>query len=176
MVCRGRESSGELAVAFRLLLEMEHYDPLHDSDIAPQSFDYWIMTHIYALRMDGWMNTTARRLWQTSTSEQHTEIDQMIRSERDRVQTESLRSMRRHLDRFAFHPTADEVRLLFADRLIQHGHLLEAELALDSLLRASRQEIAAKAAALKVSLLVAAERWPEAVAWGTALARGPCRA
>lgn len=102
-------------------------------------------------------------------------IDQMARAHLDQVLDDgSLLKLKKYVQRFGNHPAGSEAKMRLARRLIEDGHLLQAEMALMELQDAEDPATAATATALLAQMLLDHNKLPEAAICVQQL-RGPWR-
>ena len=173
IVSLGRESLGDHVGSFQALLAFSQAvaKPPAANEENAEPVAIIDVDRNLRVRSSRWLAAHAEHLYQQANAEQRMKIDQLILAERKKLPPDAIPLLRGFIERFAFHPAADEARLSLIDSFMESGNLLEAELLVHPLLDSAQRSVAAQAAAWNVKILVAAERWTAAATAGERLLR-----
>ena len=105
------------------------------------------------LRRDRWIRQQLDDIRSVSDPKDRVELDALVGQYFARAsQSESSESLRGFIDHFGFHSAAERARLMLAERLLESGQRLEAELLLTQLAGSTEPAFAARADALLAKL------------------------
>ncbi len=137
------------------------------------------MNSTLTVRSDRWVRPRARTIFEEAGAEQRAKLELLIREQLDQaVQNEDPRPLRRFVTMFSGLPLADEARRELVERLDPAQDGLEIELLLHRLQDSADVETAGFATAHLASMLIALERFQDALphleALATRFADVPC--
>jgi outer membrane protein assembly factor BamB/thioredoxin-like negative regulator of GroEL len=180
LMADGWHATGQLRKAFDAYLELARFQGLLGEDAGVTDRELTRIDRQLDIRSDRWLRARIGTLWQSANDEDRGYMQQAIGRCREQALTSGdVSSLRQFVRIFGSHPTAAEVELQLASRLIETRDWLEAELLLQRLVNATDLPIRSRATAELARLLEHARRMDLAAAWYQKLADEysdvPCR-
>lgn len=161
-VAVGREKQGDRMGAFMAYLAVQPNPRLGGEAVTPreQLIDLDLR---WQARSNRWIAARLAALYRDAAAAERQQMDQSVAGQLAGIPKNAPSAIRNFVERYSFHPLADEARLNLAALLVASGNLLEAEALTEAQAASSDRQLAAQATALSAQLLRQANRWPEAL-------------
>jgi hypothetical protein len=161
LLIAGYQKTGELDKAFDSALKLAGLELREGVGPARPPMDQ-IAAHL-TVRRDRWIRARLKELIDSAEAEQRAAIDAVVAQRlEEALAADAPSALNRFINYFGSHPLSDRARMRLAEKVIESGGFLEAELLLVRLQDAKDPAVAAPANFALARLMERAQRWSEA--------------